>query len=185
MDDDVEVFGRLGYRSLERPSPFEAVLEPSRGGPRIVLRLAREGKVFGGNWALEVLPAEPVLPATDRGLAARGRGVARMRGVSFRARRGSGEDAARLADALSADEALGEALSKVDFERLYVEPDGRPAIRHLGGSVVWVIFPPIVRATPMPPEQARRTAEAIEAFAAAGQRLAPARAHQASKSRSA
>jgi hypothetical protein len=88
----------------------------------------------------------------------------RMRGVRFR-----GDD--ELAAALSADERLGEALGRVHFERVAVEPEGRPVIRHMGGSLVWVLFPPIVRATPLPPEQARETVRALEAFARAGAAL--------------
>lgn len=183
MADDVEVFERLGYRPLERKA-FSAVLEPSGGGRRIALRLVREGRVFGGNWGLEIATADPVLPPTPGGLTARGRGVVKMRGVRFRAR-GGDADATALAEALSADAELGEALAGVDFELLSVHPDGRPAIRHLGGSVVWVLFPPIVRGTPLPPVQAKASAAALDAFAAAAQRL-PATAtpaSQASKSR--
>jgi Protein of unknown function (DUF3156) len=160
LASDVEVFERLGYRPLERRAPYEAVLRAPGGGPDIVLRLRRQGRFFGGNWALEVTTADPVLPRS-RGLSARGRGVVRMRGVKFR---GDGE----LAGALSADPRLGEALARVHFERVSVEPEGRPVIRHMGGSLVWVLFPPIVRATPLAPEQAGETVRALEAFARAG-----------------
>jgi hypothetical protein len=92
-----------------------------------------------------------------------------MRGVRFRARRG---DAAgeQLATRLGADTALAEALAKVHFEEIRVEPDGRPVIRHLGGSVVWVLFPPIVKRVPLVPEQVDATLTAMKAFAAAGRR---------------
>jgi hypothetical protein len=108
--------------------------------------------VFGGNWGLELSTAEPVLPATSRGLTARGRRVVRMQGVKFRAR-GGDEAASRLAADLTADAELGKALGEVHFERLAVEPDGRPVIRHMGGSVVWVLIPPVVRSTPLPAGQ--------------------------------
>jgi hypothetical protein len=160
MASDIQVFERLGYQPLERSSPYEATLRAPAGEPNLLIRLRRQGRFFGGNWALEVATAEPVLPPSD-GLSARGRGVVRMRGVRFR-----GDD--RLAPALSADERLGEALARVDFERISVEPEGRPVIRHMGGSLVWVLFPPIVRATPLPPEQARETVAALDAFARAG-----------------
>ena len=166
---DVEMFRRLGYQPLESPAPLEA---PLRGpGRDLVLRLAGEGRFFGGNWGLEVSTAEPVLPATKRGLSARGRGVVAMRGVRFRAKARGDESAAALGEALSADERLGAALGRVDFERLAVRPDGSPVIRHLGGSVVWVLFPPIVRATPLPVEQARAIVGAVEALAEAGRRI--------------
>jgi hypothetical protein len=102
-------------------------------------------------------------------LKARGKGVVKMKGVRFRAKRG---DAAgeQLAARLGADAAVGEALSKVHFEEIRVKPDGRPVIRHLGGSVVWVLFPPIVKRVPLVPEQVDATLAAIEAFAAAGRR---------------
>jgi Protein of unknown function (DUF3156) len=69
---------------------------------------------------------------------------------------------------LQRDQRLRRALAEVDFERIEVEPGGRPAIRHLGGSVVWVLFPPLVRPVPLVDEQARAAAAALEAFAAAG-----------------
>jgi Protein of unknown function (DUF3156) len=113
-----------------------------------------------------------VLPATERGLAARGRGVVKMRGVRFRARRGGDESASRLAAVLSADAELGEALGRVHFERITVAPDGRPAIRHLGGSVVWLLLPPVVRATPLPDGQPEAIVAALDEFARAGKRVA-------------
>ena len=170
---DIEEFERLGYKPLGRSGDREAVLHAPRGGPDLALRLVPEGRFFGGSWALEVATAEPVLPATPLGLSARGRGVVRRQGVSFSAR-GADPGARRLAELLSADERLGAALGRVDFEALAVRPDGRPAIRHLGGSIVWVLFPPIVRATPLPPGQAEATARALEAFVAAGKQATKA-----------
>jgi hypothetical protein len=56
----------------------------------------------------------------------------------------------------------------VHFDRVRVEPDGSPVIRHMGSSVVWMLFPPLVRPIPLVEEQARETLGALEAFAAAG-----------------
>jgi hypothetical protein len=165
---DIEAFERLGYRPLERTGRPEAVLRAPKGGHDLTLRLVPEGRFFGGNWALEVSTAEPVLPATPLGLSARGRGVVRRQGVSFSAK-GSDPAARRLAELLSADERLGEALGGVDFELLSVRPDGRPAIRHLGGSIVWVLLPPVVRETPLPAGQAKAMVRAVDAFVAAGE----------------
>lgn len=147
-------------------NPLEARLRSPSGRRPVRLRMTQEGKVFGGNYALELSTDEPVLPTT-RGLSARGKGIVRMRGVRFRARRG---DAAggRLAERLGSDTRLAESLGLVHFERIRVEPDGRPVIRHLGGSVVWVLFPPLVKRIPFVPEQADATLAALEAFAAAG-----------------
>ena len=39
----------------------------------------------------------------------------------------------------------------------------------MGGSVVWVLFPPIVRSTPLPSGQPEEMLRAIAAFRAAGQ----------------
>jgi hypothetical protein len=165
---DIEAFERLGYRPRERTGGLEAVLEAPRGGPDLVVSLRPEGgRVFGGNWGLEVATAEPVLPATPHGLSARGRGVVRRQGVSFRAR-GSDPAGRRLAELLSADERLGAALGGVDFELVSVRPDGRPAIRHLGGSIVWVLVPPVVRETPLPAGQAEAIVRAVDAFVVAG-----------------
>jgi Protein of unknown function (DUF3156) len=128
--------------------------------------MAQSGRIFGGNYALELSTDEPVLPAT-LGLSARGQGVVKMRGVRFRARRGD-PAGSRLAERLSSDRTLGERLGEVHFERIRVDPDGRPVIRHMGGSVVWVIFPPLVRRIPLVPEQVDATLAALDAFAAVG-----------------
>ena len=169
LDADVEAFERAGCRPIERRGRYEAVLEAPDGAGTIVVRLSRAGRFFGGNWGMEVSTADPVLPASAHGLAARGRGVVRQRGVRFRARRGGGADAARLTQLLSDDAALGDALGRVHFEEVAVRPDGRPVIRHLGGSVVWVLFPPIVRATPLPAGQPQEVVRALAAFRRAGQ----------------
>jgi hypothetical protein len=128
--------------------------------------MAQEGKIFGGSYALEISPDEPVFPAT-RGLSARGKGIVRKRGVRFRAKRGD-EAGGRLAERLGSDARLAERLGLVHFERIRVEPDGRPVIRHLGGSVVWILFPPLVRRIPFVPAQVDATVAALDAFAAAG-----------------
>ena len=109
-----------------------------------------------------------MLPPT-RGLSARGKGVVKMKGVRFRPKRGD-DAGARLAERLGADTRLGEALGQVHFEEIRVEPDGRPVIRHLGGSVVWVLFPPLIRRIPLVPEQVSATLAALDAFAAASSR---------------
>jgi hypothetical protein len=165
LDDAVESLGRAGYDRVERESDLGARLR-SASGVSLRLAIAREGRIFGGNYGLEISTDEPVLPPT-RGLKARGKGVVKMKGVRFRAKRG---DAAgeQLATRLGADAALAEALGKVHFEEIRVEPDGRPVIRHLGGSVVWVLFPPLIRRIPLVPEQVSATLTALEAFAAAG-----------------
>ena len=167
LKSDVAAFERLGYRPREGDSPYSVVLDAPKGGRDLALRLRDEGRVFGGNWGLELSTAEPVLPPTSRGLSARGRGVVRMQGVKFHAR-GGDEAASRLAAQLSADAELGEALAEVHFERLSVEPDGRPVIRHMGGSVVWVLIPPVVRTTPLPAGQPEAMVRALDEFARAG-----------------
>jgi hypothetical protein len=171
LKSDIEAFERLGYRPLEGESAYSAALAAPPVGRDLSLRLRPEGRVFGGNWALELSTAEPVLPATPRGLSARGRGMVRMQGIRFRAR-GGDEAAARLAESLSADAALTKALGEVHFERLEVDPDGRPVIRHMGGSVVWFMLPPVARATPLPAGQPEAMVRALDEFARAGERFA-------------
>ena len=171
LTEDVEAFEGAGCRLLERRGDLEAVLAAPRGGGRVVIRLTRVGRIFGGNWGLEVAPEEQLLPETASGIAARGRGVVRQQGVRFRARGRRDDAAVRLAEALSADSNLGKALGRVHFERVWVRRDGRPVIRHLGGSVVWVAFPPIVRSTPLPAEQPRELLRALDAFRDAAGRL--------------
>ncbi len=168
---NVEVFERVGYRRLQGGDALTAALEPTTGGPPLVLRMAQTGRVFGGSYALEVASATPALPAT-RGLRARGKGVLRLSRVDFRARAGDSAGA-DLARRLGDDESLREALRGVHFESIRIEPEGRPVLRHLGGSVVWVLFPPLVRAVPLIEAQARASVRALEAFAAAPGTLSP------------
>ena len=163
LERNVEAFEREGYRRAIRNGPLEAQIERPGGRP-LRLRMAEAGRIFGGSYALEVAPAEPVLPET-RGLAARGRGVVRLSRVAFRPRRGDAEGR-RLARRLEEDAVLQRALADVHFELVRVDPDGRPVIRHMGGSVVWALFPPLVRPVPLVPDQARATAHALETFAA-------------------
>jgi Protein of unknown function (DUF3156) len=165
LDDAIESLGAAGYTDVERVSLLEARLSAPAGGVPIRLQLTRDGRIFGGNYGLELATREPVLPRT-RGLSARGKGVVKMQGVRFRAKRGD-EAGRRLAEQLGADSHLGELLARVHFERIRVEPEGRPVIRHMGGSVVWVLFPPLVKRVPLVPEQVDATLAALEAFAAA------------------
>lgn len=165
LDDAIEQFRDLGYRAVSRRGPLAAWVE-AEGRQALTLQLVPEGRVFGGTYGLEVSTARPVLPRTA-GLAGRARGAARMRGVAFRARRGD-RVGARLAKHLARDDLLAERLARVHFERIRVEPDGRPVIRHLGGSLVWLLFPPLVKSVPLVREQAEAIADALEAFAAAG-----------------
>jgi len=174
LDDVVAAFEALGHRRVERTGPHAVRLTARGTAGDLLVALRPHGGVFGGAWGLEVSAAEPVLPATERGLSARGRGAVRMRGVMFRPRGRGDAAAAEVARALSADAGLGEALGRVHFEELSVRPDGRPVIRHMGGSVVWLVLPPVVRPTPLPPEQVPEIVAALDAFAAAGRRLARA-----------
>ena len=136
------------------------------GGVPFAAQMVAHGRVFGGSYALEVATAEPVLPPT-RGLRARGRGLVRLERVVFRAETGdtAGES---LASRLNGDEALQRALARVHFERVRVDPDGRAVIRQMGGSVVWILFPPLVRPVPLVDEQARATLDALDRFARVG-----------------
>ncbi len=167
LDDAIASFGRAGYRVSSRLSELSARLEAPGREPALVLRLDRQGRIFGGTYALEVTTAEPVLPATA-GLSARGRGVVKMKGVSFHPRRSDAAGEA-LAERLEADERLLDALGNVHFERIRIEPGGRPVIRHMGGSLVWMLFPPLVKGVPLVDEQARATAAALAAFARVGE----------------
>jgi len=166
LDTNVEVLTRAGYRESARTAPLEARLEAPAGKQPILLRMAPDGRIFGGSYGLEISTADPVLPRSG-GLRARGRGLVRLSGVRFRAR-GRDPETARLARLLTEDRRLGAALTEVHFERIRVEPDGRPVIRHMGGSVVWILFPPLVRAIPFVDEQAKATLQALDAFASAG-----------------
>ncbi|HET9310418.1 MAG TPA: DUF3156 family protein [Actinomycetota bacterium] len=167
---DVEMFAAAGYEGSGRREELHASLS----GPEPALRLElvpTGGRVFGGAYALEVSSAEPVLLPSTAGLRAKGRGVVRMQGIDFRARRDDPAGTA-LAGALSTDASLIRALGAVHFEQIRVEADGRAVIRHMGGSLVWLLFPPMTRPIGISDEQVRATADAIRAFAAAGRRSA-------------
>ncbi len=165
LDSHVETFRRLGYLICER-QPLEARLDGNDGRTAIRLRMAPQGRFFGGTFALELATADAVLAPT-RGVRGRGRGVVALRGIRFRARPGDAAGAS-LARRLEEDRELGETLSRVHFEGIRVDPDGTPVIRHMGGSLVWVLFPPLVRPVPLVEEQARASVDALEAFARAG-----------------
>lgn len=162
--ETLEVFDRLGCPTEGRQGLVATFVVG--GDRRIRARMAGQGRIFGGTYALELSTVEPVLPATE-GLRGRARGVVRHGGVNFRAR-SRDEPGKRLAAVLDGDGRLQSALARVHFDRVRVEPDGAPVIRHLGGSVVWMLFPPLVRPIPFVEEQARETLGALEAFAAVG-----------------
>ncbi|MBD0289723.1 MAG: DUF3156 family protein [Thermoleophilia bacterium] len=164
-----EVWSRAGFRPDGREGGLERVV--ARDGERFRLRMAPQGRIFGGSYALEVSPEVFSLPATG-GLAARGRGLFRLRAVAFRPRRRDGESA-RLAAWLGSDARLQRALRGVHFEAVRVDPDGRPVIRHMGGSVVWLLFPPLVRPVPFAPEQVEPVVAALRAFERGAGRGAP------------
>lgn len=162
LDRTAEIFEALGYGRGEKEGAFAFRLEPPQGARAVVARMAVGGRIFGGSFALELATGEPVLPPTE-GLAARGRGVVRLQRVDFRPKRDdpAGEE---LATRLGDNGALQAALADVHFERIRVDPDGTPVIRHMGGSVVWMLFPPLVRPVPLTVAQARATVKALEAF---------------------
>jgi Protein of unknown function (DUF3156) len=168
LDDAIDQFATAGHPESERLGQLRARVGRSAGAGPVRLEMAREGRVFGGNYSLEISTDEPVLPRTA-GLSIRAKGVVHMRGLRPRARRG---DAAgrELAERLGVDARLAECLGRVHFERVRVDPDGRPVIRHLGGSVVWILFPPLVRQIPFVREQVDASLAALDAFPAAGGR---------------
>ena len=111
LDDAIDRFGRAGYSEAERLSPLQARLRSATGRSPVRLRMSQEGKILGGNYALEISTDEPVLPRT-RGLSARGKGLVRMRGVRFRSKR---QDAAgrQLAERLGSDARLAEPYGRL------------------------------------------------------------------------
>jgi uncharacterized protein DUF3156 len=164
LRENAGVFERLGFAEAGERGSLSPVLERDR--TRLRLGMVGEGRVFGGGYSLEVATDGPVLPESG-GISARPRGVVRLARVAFVARRGD-ETGARLAAQLETNTPLQETLARLHFDRVRVDPDGRPVVRHVGGSVVWTAFPPLVRAVPLVPEQAEAIAEALDAFAAAG-----------------
>lgn len=166
---DVEAFAAAGYPESARRSGLRTILGP---GGRRVLRLELVpggGRIFGGAFAMEVSTKEPVLPAT-RGIHARGHGTVRTERLSFRASRGDAAGQA-VAQRLETDAGLQRALREVHFEQIRVEPDGRAVIRHMGGSLVWLLFPPMARPIAISDEQVRRTIAGLRAFEQAGKAI--------------
>ncbi len=157
---DIEVFEGIGYRKVEATAGRARMVSDS--GPPIVLSFSARGRVVGGNFALEISAADPVCAAT-RGLSARARGAVRLARIQFKPKRDD-RAGAELAERLNGDATLQKALAAVHFERIRVEPDGRPVIRHMGGSVVWMLIPPLTRGVPLIPEQAKATVEALAKF---------------------
>jgi len=161
LRDIADGFVADGYRIADDGERFRLERD---GATPVCVGMARQGRIFGGSYPLEISTAEPVLPKTH-GLRGRPRGVVRLGGIDFHAR--SGDQIGRmLAARLERDERLQRALADVHFDRIRVEPDGRATIRHVGGGVVWMLFPPLVRPIPFIPEQRRATLAALEAFAA-------------------
>jgi hypothetical protein len=167
LDEVIQRFAAVGRPRMDHLGPLRAIVSAPDGSGRLSLEMARDGRVLGGTYALEVSTAEPVLPPT-RGLSVRAKGIRKVQGLRLRARRG---DAAgkELAERLGGDSNLAELLGRVHFEQVRIEPDGRPVIRHLGGSVVWILFPPLVRQIPFVAEQAQATVAALDSLAAAGE----------------
>lgn len=160
FDDIVAGFERDGFE-VERLGLTARLTR--QGSVALRLRVVQQGRIFGGSYSLELSTDEAVLPPT-RGLRGRGRGVVRLGGVDFRSR--GHDEAGRLLGArLEHDQRLQQSLASVHFDRIRVEPEGRPVIRHMGGSVVWVLFPPFVKPVPLIAEQRRVTVEALNAFA--------------------
>lgn len=155
-------FEGLGYQATETADSLRLRLEADGRPPLRLVLQPTGGRVFGGTFALEVSSAEPLFPSTA-GVAARGRGLVRLNAIEFRGRAGDPR-AARLADHLQSDRSLNSALCAVHFEQVRIDPAGRPVIRHMGGSLVWILFPPMVRPIPLVPEQVTATIAAMEAF---------------------
>lgn len=168
LSASLDVLRQAGDREIDRLGPLDARLVAADRIP-VHVRMVPAGKVFGGTVDLELATATPVLPRTH-GVAGRGRGVVRMRGISFRAapRDQAGQ---RVAARLEADPVLVQKLSAVHFQQVRVDPGGRAVLRHLGGCLVWILLPPVTRPVPLVVEQARAALAALEAFADTGVRM--------------
>src|SRR2546422_186125 len=118
FEDTIGRLAAAGYTQVERVSPLEARLRPPKGRSSLRVQMSRTGRIFGGTYALQTAGEEPV-PPSPRGLSAGGRGVVRMQGARFRARR---DDAAggQLAERLGSAARLAERLALVHFERIRI-----------------------------------------------------------------
>lgn len=168
LGENLHIIGQAGGGESERLGALDGQVATTEGVP-VYVRMVPAGRVFGGTVDLELATATPVLPMT-RGISARARGLLRMRGVSFHAARGD-RLGQRIAASLGTDSALVQTLASTHFQQVRVAPDGRAVIRHVGGSLVWMLFPPVTRPVPLAAEQARATLAALDAFAAAATRM--------------
>lgn len=164
---DLEAFAAAGYAETGTRRELRATVQGPDGAPLRLELVPTGGRIFGGAFALEVSTAGPVLPPSG-GVEAKGKGVVRMQGIAFRPRRRDDATTSDLAARLEADDRLVRALQGVHFEQIRVEPDGRAVIRHMGGSVVWILFPPMARPIAISAEQIRATVGGLEAFTRAG-----------------
>lgn len=169
FDESLGCFAQVGYRVVARPSTLVAELEKAGWEP-ITLRMVSDGGRLGGSYALEAAATEPLFPVT-RGLRVRARGLVRLRAAYFRPRRGD-VPGQRLSIELRRDARILHHLQPLHWQRIRIEPDGTPVIRHMGGAVVWVVVPPMTRPVPLVPEQAQALGDMVEAFAGAARRLA-------------
>lgn len=165
---DIDAFGTLGYRKTARRGDLGARLEADGRETLRVVLVPTGGRIFGGAFAMEVSTARRVFPETA-GINVKGQGTVKMRGVAFRPRR-KDPDAVALSERLAADDNLATRIADVHFEQVRVDPDGRPVIRHMGGSLVWLLFPPMARPVAISPEQVAATVRALERFVVVGER---------------
>jgi hypothetical protein len=165
---DIEAFGALGYRKTARRGDLGGRLEAEGREPLRLALVPTGGRIFGGAFAMEVSTSRRVLPESD-GVTAKGQGMVKMQGIAFRPK-GKDPRARHVADLLAGDAELASRIAEVHFEQVRVDPDGRPVIRHMGGSLVWLLFPPMARPVVISPEQVTATVRALDRFAIVGDR---------------
>ena len=54
LDDAIESLAGVGYAVVDRVSPLEARVSSPAGGVPVRLELTRDGRIFGGNYGLEL-----------------------------------------------------------------------------------------------------------------------------------
>lgn len=116
--------------------------------------------VFSRVYGLTVTAQLPASTGVPRGVKLVHRGA--QRGGTFVAERGAAPDPAALA---TLNRTASAHLTGIDMVRAHVSGEGRRTltVSPMGGAYVWVLIPPVFKATAFPPGEPERILDLIRA----------------------